>query len=215
MNLNSFWDKKHLKLNLGCGDDYRKEYVNCDIVGNKKTDLIMDCSSLEVFNSDSADLIFCHSFFEHLYIYQQDLFLKECKRVLNKTGVLLILGIPDFWAIAKTYVNHKAGINPFKGTFNLYQVYRLTHGDFEGNGKAYIPQMHKTIFDLSSLYELMGRAKFPYFQIINYAYPNEQYQLNFCLIASKEKRPDKAKLKQILIEQNRYIGDIENITNLL
>jgi len=191
-----------IKLNLGCGKDIKKGFINCDIQRYPGVDKVFDCSNLKVFKNDSADFIFCHSFFEHLYLYQQYPFLNECYRVLTDSGYLLVLGIPDFHAISKAYIRSLEGVAPFGGTFDLYQAYRLTHGDFEGNSRANIPQMHKTIFDNTSLSNLLKQSKFPYFNIFNYKFPGEYLELAIGFFAKKEKTPF-----------NKLPEDLQNLIN--
>lgn len=56
-----------MKLNLGCGKDYRKGYINIDNNKNFKTDKIFDLNQLPYpFEDDSVDEIIANEILEHL-----------------------------------------------------------------------------------------------------------------------------------------------------
>ena len=204
-----------MKLHLGCGKNPIKGFVNCDIQDLPGVDKIMDCADLRIFENLSADLIFAHSFFEHLYCYQHSLFLSECKRVMKKEGLLFLLGIPDFEKVCDLYLNKKPGIPPFGGTFNLYQSYRLTHGDYEGEGKASIPQLHKALFDKPSLWALFKTIGFNTVFIFNYTFPKEQYKIPIGIIASKENKIYKDKLISLISPFKDFFDNYREITALI
>ncbi len=186
----------NLKLNLGCGKNIRPDFINCDIQKYPGVNKVMDCSDLSVFIKDSAELIFSHAFFEHLYLNQQIFFLNHCFRILNNKGVLILLGIPNFDEIARCYLEKRSMTSPFGGTFDLYQAYRLTHGDYEKNKTISIPQMHKTIFDKKALETLFSLSKFKYFKIFSYNFYKEKYSLGLGVVARKDSdfKPNEIKI---------------------
>ena len=200
-----------MKLNLGCGRDIRKGFINCDIKKYPGIDKVFDCGSLASFKKDTVDLIFCHSFFEHLYIYQHLPFLEDCKRVLNESGRLIILGIPDFEMICKLYLGKFEGQAPFYGTFSLYQAYRLTHGDFTEKESASIPQMHKTLFDKEYLARLFNSVFPKSYYPFSYDFPNEIFQSTLGVVACKNPPPAGFSLVKILSEFNSYFENLDNI----
>lgn len=200
-----------LKLNLGCGKDIKKGFVNCDIQWSKGVDFRIDCSDLSGFFDNSVDLIFCHSFFEHLYLYQQVPFLQGCKRILKKGGFLVILGIPDFEKICRLYLTKVIAQPVFGMSFNLYQAYRLTHGDFEDGKKASIPQMHKTLFDKASLVELFRNSGFKNTKIFNYDFPEESQEISIGIVAFKGKEPSRKKTIDVLSEFKVCFNDLESV----
>lgn len=76
-----------VKLNLGCGRDLRKGYVNVD--RRPPVDLIFDLDSLPwPFASDSVDEIYMSHILEHLK--EPKLALRECHRILKPGGLLEI-----------------------------------------------------------------------------------------------------------------------------
>lgn len=201
-----------IKLNLGCGKDYKKGFVNCDTVKGIGADVEMDCVDLSRFKDGSVDLIFCHSFFEHLYKYQQVPFLKDCRRILNDKGVLVILGISDFVKVAKCFINNIPAQPTFGNGFSLYQAYRLTHGDCEDGKTANIPQMHKGLFDLGYLDRLFNVCSWQNRFIFRYNFPGENYEISLGIVAFKNPSPVKKSLKDILFEFKSYIDDLDNLT---
>jgi len=200
----------NLRLHLGCGKDTIKGMINCDIQNIKGVDVVMDCGNLSKIKSNSVSVIFCNSFFEHLYIYQQDPFLRGCKRILNKKGVLIMLGIPDFDKISELYFKKADAVFPFEGTFDLYQAYRLIHGDYEEKGKESVPQMHKALFNKIALNALMNMCGFPELKVFNYKAPPEKYKLGIGVVAWKNKNSHQNKLVKALIEFKKYFNDFEH-----
>ena len=200
-----------LKLNIGCGKNIRTGFVNCDIQKYPGVDRVMDCSTLSYFKDKSAGLIFADAFLEHLYQYQQGLFLRECKRVLQNNGLLLILNLPDFREIARLYYLRMPGEREFGGTFNLYQAYRLTHGDFENEEKESIPQLHKCLFDKESINKLFDYSGFNYFRTFNYKTPGARYEISMGAIAWKSDKLTEEQIKKELANFNDSFDDLNSL----
>jgi len=90
-----------LKLNLGCGSDYRQDYVNIDkYTVNFKVDRVFDCNEPLDYLDESVEEILVIHLLEHLRPKGIDRVVKSWHRVL-KTGGKLILELPDFDEIAK------------------------------------------------------------------------------------------------------------------
>lgn len=105
-NHNNYFDKKGLKLNLGCGKDTKAGFVNIDFSkrGNTEIDLVANLSLEIPLDNESCKYIYCSHFVEHLDWYDGEKFIRECYRVLEKGGVLRII-FPDFRKIFSAYVN--------------------------------------------------------------------------------------------------------------
>jgi hypothetical protein len=146
-----------------------------------------------------------------LYIYQQLPFLSDCRRILKDFGYLVILGIPDFEMTARLYLTKIHSGNTFAEPFNLYQAYRLTHGDFEGGGKAYIPQMHKTLFDKDSVFNLFNFVDFQHTRIFNYVFPGENQVSAIGAVASKFKTLTEKETKKVLFEFKTYFENLDDV----
>jgi predicted SAM-dependent methyltransferase len=116
--------KKHpdiLKLNLGCGTDYKEGWVNIDNNSDHnitKLDLNIDLRRPLPFKDNSVDYIFHEHFMEHLTIEQSRTALKDYMRVLKKGGVMRI-AMPDLETIVKEYYDKHWKRRPFIKRFGL------------------------------------------------------------------------------------------------
>ena len=80
-----------MKLNLGCGGDYKKGYVNIDAFDNNVADKIMSAVDLDL-KDNSIEEIISSQLIEHLGIVSSIHALSECFRVLQPNLVLGIFG---------------------------------------------------------------------------------------------------------------------------
>ena len=88
-----------MKLNLGCGKDFREGWVNVDI---KDADINADIRSLP-FKNDSASHIMLIHVLEHFSFIDEEKVWKEVYRVLRPTG-LITVEIPDLYWICQQLV---------------------------------------------------------------------------------------------------------------
>lgn len=81
------------KLNLGCGSDIKKEYINLDIANLPGVNVVHDINKLPLpFKKEEFDYILCQDILEHIdYIP----LLKELHRILKKDGIIEIR-VPHF-----------------------------------------------------------------------------------------------------------------------
>lgn len=82
------------RLNLGCGPDYKKGWINVDYHTSYTPDIVHNLDRFPYpFKSEEIDHIYCSHILEHV----QDLFrtLKELERVLKVNGTLHIR-VPHF-----------------------------------------------------------------------------------------------------------------------
>ncbi|MCZ8516403.1 methyltransferase domain-containing protein [Paenibacillus filicis] len=184
--------------------------VNCDVRRTSATDLVIDCTELKEFQDGSADLIFSNAFFEHLYTSQHLAHLKNCHRVLRDDGPLVYIGIPDFEIVADAYLRKLPGI--VGDRFDLYHVYRYTHGDPEQTPDSWLQQLHKSLFDKTYITKLLDAAGFKSSTIFNYCYPGEDIPLCMGFVAWKaEPLQD---IRNVLTPFQQYIGDLTDKGNM-
>ncbi len=78
-----------MKLNIGCGNNYLKEYINIDSNKDSLADKIMPAQALDI-KSQAADEIKALHLIEHLGFFKSKYFLSEAYRVLKPNGVLTL-----------------------------------------------------------------------------------------------------------------------------
>jgi ubiquinone/menaquinone biosynthesis C-methylase UbiE len=83
-----------MKLNLGCGRNIKKGYVNLDIINLPGVDTVCDIEKQALpFHDNYFDNILCDNVLEHIVNLEN--VLKEIHRVLKKDGIVEIK-VPHF-----------------------------------------------------------------------------------------------------------------------
>lgn len=82
--------KTKKRLNLGCGRDYKKGWVNVEANKNLKADKYFDLRKKFPLPSSSFDYILASDVLEHFTKEDANDFLDECWRVLKRNGVIEI-----------------------------------------------------------------------------------------------------------------------------
>jgi len=136
-----------MKLNLGCGGDKRKGYVNIDIRKEVNPDRIMDLEKTPYpFDDNSVDEILAKDIIEHFSFRNVEKVVKEWHRILKKGGKLVIQ-TPDFDAILKAIKQEK-----IKGWWQIsYWLY---------GGQDYKENTHKLIFTKSEIKKFLENIGF-------------------------------------------------------
>jgi len=163
--------RRTIKIHLGCGNEDIPDFLNVDVRSTPATDLVLDCSTLDGIPQGVAKVVFCNAFVEHLYRKQLPVFLRELKRVLSADGYAVLLGIPDFETVARSYIQGERGF--ISERFDLYEVYRYTHGDPESQPSWWLEQLHKNLFDHWSLSQQLADAGFVKYSVFRYYFPGE------------------------------------------
>lgn len=100
-------NKNIVKLNVGCGTDYKKGWINIDNNSDnniKKLDLNWDLNNPLPFQDSSIDFIFNEHLIEHLSVEESRRVIKDFMRILKKKGVLRI-AMPDLEDIVDLYMD--------------------------------------------------------------------------------------------------------------
>ena len=98
------------KLNIGCGRNLMKGWLNADLFCGSSETFQMDGSKLFPFADSSFEYIFSEHMFEHLNLLGQQNFMSECYRTLSTNGVLR-LAMPDFDFLINLVNNPEEEIN--------------------------------------------------------------------------------------------------------
>lgn len=91
-----------IKLNLACGSDYQKDYINVDLYYEGKVDERFDVSRIP-YDDNSVDEIKAFHIIEHFHFKEVTDVLKEWNRVL-KPGGRLWIETPDFLESCRAFV---------------------------------------------------------------------------------------------------------------
>jgi predicted SAM-dependent methyltransferase len=91
-----------LNVNVGCGKEPFKGWINLDLDPESRADILWDVTDGLAFASDSCAFIYCEHFLEHVPVEDGVRFLVECRRSLQKGGVLRI-GMPSAQEIVRHY----------------------------------------------------------------------------------------------------------------
>jgi len=94
------------KLNLGCGKNILKGYINVDITKSDGVDIVLDANKVPYpFKHKYFDEILSVNCIEHLSI-DTDLLMKELHRILKPGGKLLIR-VPHYTNPSSYFTQHK------------------------------------------------------------------------------------------------------------
>lgn len=161
-----------MKLNLGCGSDYKEGYTNVDFsdvssFGQKiKVDLVHNLLETFPFEDNSADEIVFRETLEHFNRHNGLKVLKEIHRVLKPGGVL-DLTVPPAEKQLKIFLQffkRETSFEEFEkahelGTFNFWKCHDdLAGGTRESDG--FDGDSHKTFFSKSSLSSILKHVGF-------------------------------------------------------
>lgn len=185
MGLDQF--KPPYSVHVGCNTMRIEGFVNVDARSTEAADVIHDCKDLCFLPDASTKLVFAHAFIEHLYRDQRVPFLADVHRALQDGGEVFVMGIPDFETVAHGYLTRRVGnTSPL---FDLFEVYRYTHGNPEHQTAWWQEQLHKSLFDQHELRVILGQAGFKAPAILRYAYKSEPNSVNLGFVATKANTP--------------------------
>ena len=181
-----------MKLNLGCGKDYRPGFVNIDARSDVEADLVLDITRKLPFADGSVDEVLAQDVLEHLTPQQLSALLQEVSRVLRLGGRLCVR-LPDIDAVISRFA-----ADP--DTRNLF-----LYGDTSQSG---VWGAHKSGYTLNSFAALCLTH---HFKLLNYRSVDTNYELEF------SKRPVHLQPKKILfVNQSLGTGGAETFnTGLL
>lgn len=116
-----FRHRKSVKLNIGCGTDYKDGWINIDNNSDnniEKLDLNWDLRNPLPFPAGSVDYIFHEHFIEHLTVDEGQKAIKDLMRVLKPGGIMRI-ATPDLEVTVDKYINLPIEDDPTIKSFKM------------------------------------------------------------------------------------------------
>jgi predicted SAM-dependent methyltransferase len=168
-----------MRFHMGCGEQRIDGYVGVDIRKTGAADLTADLNDPKLPEGQLADVFFSHAFFEHLRRDARVTHLKALRAGLAPEGVVCYMGLPDFRRVAELYLAGGPGV--VGPTFDLFHVYRYTHGDPEHRADWWEAQLHKSLFDVDEVGRLLRDAGFASYVAFRYVFPGESDELDLNL----------------------------------
>lgn len=104
---NKLLSRHPVKLNVGCGTDYKEGWINIDNNSDnniEKLDLNWDLRNPLPFKNGSVDFIYNEHFIEHLTVEEGQKAIKDMMRVLKPGGVVRI-ATPDLEESVELYLD--------------------------------------------------------------------------------------------------------------
>lgn len=173
------------RLNLGCGRDYKKNWLNLDIDREVKADLYHDLRKPLPFAKNRFSYILALDILEHFTGEEGIRLLKECWRVLEFGGILE-LRVPDIYAIfEKFYEDEKVLIH-------------FLYGDTSRTGEF---GAHKFGYTKETLREILKRVGFEVLEM--------ETETTNIVCRAKKVLPRKRKINLLVIQQSPDIGGAE------
>jgi predicted SAM-dependent methyltransferase len=168
-----------MRYHMGCGEQRIEGYVGVDIRNTGAADLVADLNEPKLPDGQLADVFFSHAFFEHLRRDSRVPHLRALREALAPGGIVCYMGLPDFRRIAELYLEGGPGV--IGPTFDLFNVYRLTHGDPEHRPDWWEAQLHKSLFDVEEVGRLLRDAGFASYVVFRYVFPGDADMLDLSL----------------------------------
>lgn len=119
--LKALVEKHKVKLNIGCGTDYKDGWINIDNNSDnniEKLDLNWDLRTPLPFHDDSIDFIFNEHFIEHLSVEEAKNTIQDLMRVLKPGGVMRI-AMPDLEIVVNNYLHVPLNKDPIIRTYKM------------------------------------------------------------------------------------------------
>jgi SAM-dependent methyltransferase len=159
------------KLNLGCGNDYKKGFINVDFNKEIKADVYCDLTKKLPFKDDYADLVYMDNSLEHIPSDKYFSFLQELHRICKPNAKIII------------YVPHYSGMYAFRhpthykffgiGSFDIFSPKKGFAGERYSKVR-FITKEERLLFFHHNLFKLRFFSKLPINWMFNF---NRTWQL--------------------------------------
>jgi len=127
-------ENKIVKLNIGCGKDYRQGYVNVDVRNTVKADVVCDIMDItDIMQPESVNEIIANDILEHFSFLETDKLVSKLHWIM-KAGAWVEIRVPDLDVLIDHY---KQGIlNADRLSYLLYGAQDYEY-NYHYNGFSY------------------------------------------------------------------------------
>lgn len=144
---------KDLCLNIGCGPNVLRGWVNLDIARGEEIDVVWDLRRGLPFPNESCSAVFGEHVIEHLSKEDAEQLARDCHRVLQPGGVLR-LSTPDAGLYLRSYAGDRQFLrHPSFTRLEETLMDRINHMMREDG-------QHLWAYDAESLFLLLNKAGF-------------------------------------------------------
>ena len=176
--------EKPIRLNLGCGDDIKKEFINIDVVKNNENIISMNVDDIkDKFQKGTIDEIYAKDVLEHVGLPTAKKWIKDWSNLIKEGGTLTIVTTCldlIIEAFSKRLINEeKLNYLLFAG---VYWENGKSHWDTEKTTKY---DWHKVCFSKELLTKTLKENNF---SIISEKYDQINDNINGLNIAIKAKK---------------------------
>lgn len=186
---------KQVKLNLGCGSDIRKGFINIDWVKFPGVDRVFNLNKIPYpFKTSSVDYIYCSHILEHFETAKFLDIIDELWRI-SKPNAVIEIRVPHFSSSSAFHPDHKKIFN--LSCFKQFDKRRNYYGGLTNKRKANLKLFEKKIifnFLKKPLERLFNR--FPGLYECNLAFIFQANELHVKLKVVKEKEDYLLKYKR-------------------
>lgn len=146
-----------LRLNIGCGNDYREGFINIDGRADlPRIDMVINLSKeslLKCFEEGSVDNILANDFIEHHFHWEAVRLMKEFF-VLLKPGAVLEMRLPDF-----EFICSSTDLSMTKKINLLFGGQDIPQGEADPSSRKRYPEFfcHKYAYTQEIMKKSLGR----------------------------------------------------------
>jgi len=136
-NYDSFISQNPLRLNLGCGKQHLKGWVNIDVSNSSIADIVIDFRKLKfIFRPNSIDEILMIHSISYLRLWESQDFFKEILSLLKPNGDL-ILEFPDITKCAKHLIKYENNTADYLEGVRAFYAFDLQQNILKENYTTY------------------------------------------------------------------------------
>jgi predicted SAM-dependent methyltransferase len=186
---------------VGAGSRQIDGFLNFDLFTSDKVQYGR-VDSLPSIKDHSVDILFSNAVLEHIDPKEYFSTFNEWRRILNKNGKIICLGIPFFDRIVECY---------FNGDLKLQDVHNYTTGSilYCESAEMLMGQIHKALFNKDSLKHIFNMSGFNSC-VFHYCYPGENLPVNLGVIGFLDSVPDIISVLKLIPTIKDYI-DLDTI----